>query len=59
MAVKDMAASKYLRSAHPSLDHLLPFHVAIGAAGGDEGKVLHKAFMLSMSMSAYSFGEAA
>ncbi|KAF9138555.1 hypothetical protein BGX30_009037 [Mortierella sp. GBA39] len=59
VAVKDMAESKYLRLAHPSLDHLLPFHVAIGAAGGDEGKVLHKTFMLSMSMSAYSFGEAA
>ncbi|KAF9935441.1 hypothetical protein FBU30_000039 [Linnemannia zychae] len=59
IAVKELAASKYLRQAHPSLDHLLPFHVAIGAAGADEGKVLHKAFMLSMSMSAYSFGEAA
>ncbi|KAF9081867.1 hypothetical protein BGX29_006174 [Mortierella sp. GBA35] len=58
-AVKDMAASKYLRLAHPSLDHLLPFHVAIGAAGGDVGKSLHKSFMLSMAMSAYSFGETA
>ncbi|KAG0367171.1 MAG: Extradiol ring-cleavage dioxygenase, class III enzyme, subunit B [Linnemannia gamsii] len=58
-AVKDMAASQYLRKAHPSLDHLLPFHVAIGAAGGDVGKALHKSFMLSMSMSSYSFGEAA
>ncbi|KAG0262036.1 hypothetical protein BG011_000389 [Mortierella polycephala] len=56
-AVEEMAQSKFLYSAHPSLDHLLPFHVAIGAAGSDKGKVLHKNFMLSLSESAYSFGE--
>ncbi|KAG0204666.1 hypothetical protein BGX28_003454 [Mortierella sp. GBA30] len=56
-AVEEMAQSKYLWSAHPSLDHLLPFHVAIGAAGGDKAKILHKNFILSLSESAYSFGE--
>ncbi|KAF9361494.1 hypothetical protein BGX26_002844 [Mortierella sp. AD094] len=56
-AVEEMAQSKYLWSAHPSLDHLLPFHVALGAAGSDKGKVLHKNFVLSLSESAFSFGE--
>ncbi|KAF9109167.1 hypothetical protein BGX27_007929 [Mortierella sp. AM989] len=56
-AIDEMAKSTYLWSAHPSLDHLLPFHVALGAAGGDKGKVLHKNFILSLSESAFSFGE--
>ncbi|KAG0371157.1 hypothetical protein BGZ54_009516 [Gamsiella multidivaricata] len=56
-AINEMAQSKYLRSAHPSLDHLLPFHVALGAAGEDKAKILHKNFFLSLSESAYSFGE--
>ncbi|KAF9916844.1 Syntaxin-6 [Lobosporangium transversale] len=56
-AVEEMAKSPHLYSAHPSLDHLLPFHVALGAAGEDKGKVLHKNFILSLSESAYSFGE--
>ncbi|KAG0305261.1 hypothetical protein BGZ98_004393 [Dissophora globulifera] len=56
-AVEDIAQSEYLRPAHPSLDHLLPFHVAIGAAGADKGKILHKNFALTLSESAFSFGE--
>ncbi|KAG0006622.1 hypothetical protein BGZ80_005206 [Entomortierella chlamydospora] len=56
-AIEEIAQSKYLSSAHPSLDHLLPFHVALGAAGGDKAKALHKNFMLSLSESAFSFGE--
>ncbi|KAG0239000.1 hypothetical protein BGX31_003123 [Mortierella sp. GBA43] len=56
-AIEEIAQSKHLRSAHPSLDHLLPFYVAIGAAGGDKGKILHKNFLLSLSESAFSFGE--
>ncbi|KAF8928748.1 Extradiol ring-cleavage dioxygenase, class III enzyme, subunit B [Dissophora ornata] len=56
-AIEEMAQSKHLWSAHPSLDHLLPFHVALGAAGEGKGKILHKNFMLSLSESAYSFGE--
>ncbi|CAO3564377.1 unnamed protein product [Mortierella alpina] len=56
-AIEEMAQSKYLWSAHPSLDHLLPFHVAIGAAGGDKAKILHKNMIVSLSESAYSFGE--
>ncbi|KAF9439294.1 hypothetical protein BGZ76_006023 [Entomortierella beljakovae] len=56
-AINEIAQSKSLWQAHPSLDHLLPFHVAIGAAGKDKGKVLHKNFMLSLSESSFSFGE--
>jgi len=56
-AIQELAQSNLLRLAHPSLDHLLPFHVAIGAAGGDHAKILHKRLYLSLSDSAFSFGE--
>ncbi|KAI1312663.1 hypothetical protein EDD11_002862 [Mortierella claussenii] len=56
-AVEEMAKSQCLYSAHPSLDHLLPFHVALGAARDDKAKILHKNFILTLSESAYSFGE--
>ncbi len=28
------------KAAHPSLEHLLPIHVAVGAAGSDVGERL-------------------
>ncbi|KAF9579683.1 hypothetical protein BGW38_003959 [Lunasporangiospora selenospora] len=56
-SVQVLANSEFLRPAHPTLEHLLPFHVALGAAGGDKAKILHKNFLLSLSESAFSFGE--
>ena len=48
----------YAREAHPTDEHLLPLHVAYGAAGeGARGRALHRSFTLgNLSMAAYAFG---
>ncbi|KAG0011714.1 hypothetical protein BGZ81_002036 [Podila clonocystis] len=56
-AVHDIANSPHLAAAHPSLDHLLPFFVAFGAAGADKARKLHSNNILTLSESAWSFGE--
>ncbi|MGF1610346.1 MAG: DODA-type extradiol aromatic ring-opening family dioxygenase [Kiloniellales bacterium] len=44
------------RQAHPSEEHFLPLHVALGAAGeGAQGRVLHRSFDGSLSMAAFAF----
>ncbi|KAJ2786032.1 hypothetical protein GGI15_001740 [Coemansia interrupta] len=55
-AVVDLAHSDYLRSAHPTLEHLLPLHVAVGAAkdAANVEKML-EAYQVSMSWSCYKF----
>ncbi|GAB7335269.1 hypothetical protein MBLNU13_g07678t1 [Cladosporium sp. NU13] len=45
------------RKAHPTFEHLLPVHVAAGAAGGDTGKQLWTLPEGSMSWAQYRFGE--
>ena len=42
---------------HPTDEHLLPLHVAYGAAGvGARGQALHRSFTLgNLSMAAYAF----
>jgi 4,5-DOPA dioxygenase extradiol len=47
------------RKAHPSFEHLLPVHVAAGAAGEDLGKQLWTMPEGSMSWAQYRFGEVA
>lgn len=44
--------------AHPTDEHLLPLHVAYGAAGaGACGRALHRSFTLgNLSMASYAFG---
>ncbi len=46
------------RDAHPTDEHLLPLHVAFGAAGkGARGKTLHRSFTSgNLSMATYAFG---
>jgi 4,5-DOPA dioxygenase extradiol len=46
-----------LRRAHPSLEHLLPLYVALGAAGaGTRAEVLHRGFAFgNLSLAAYRF----
>jgi 4,5-DOPA dioxygenase extradiol len=46
------------RDAHPTDEHLLPLHVAYGAAGdGARGRVLHRSYTLgNLSMASYAFG---
>lgn len=47
----------YARECHPTDEHLLPLHVAYGAAGeGARGRVLHRSFTAgNLSMAAYAF----
>lgn len=44
------------RQAHPSMDHLMPIHVAAGAAGEDEGRRLWTLHEGSMGWAQYRFG---
>ena len=48
----------YAAENHPSDEHLLPLHVAFGAAGeGARGRSLHRSFTLgNLSMASYAFG---
>lgn len=45
------------RSANPSFEHLLPLHVAAGAAGADLGKRLWTLHEAGMSYAQFRFGE--
>jgi 4,5-DOPA dioxygenase extradiol len=44
------------RFCHPTLDHWLPTLVAVGAAGTDEGVLLHEGFQYSLSTALVGFG---
>jgi 4,5-DOPA dioxygenase extradiol len=59
---KDMVAllrRSDARRAHPSFEHLLPVHVAAGAAGGDLGRQLWTLPEGSMSWAQFRFGDVA
>lgn len=45
------------RKAHPTFDHLLPVHVAAGAAGDDAGELVWTMQEASFAWSQYRFGE--
>ncbi|EHL00849.1 LigB subunit of an aromatic-ring-opening dioxygenase LigAB [Glarea lozoyensis ATCC 20868] len=45
------------RKAHPSVEHILPFHVAAGAADGDAGERLWTFPEGSLSWAQYRFGQ--
>jgi 4,5-DOPA dioxygenase extradiol len=45
------------KQAHPWMDHLMPVHVAAGAAGADKGKQLWTLHEGSMGWAQYRFGE--
>lgn len=45
------------RKAHPSFEHLLPIHIAAGAAGDDMGKQIWTMPEGSMSWAMYRFGD--
>ncbi|KAF9284996.1 hypothetical protein BGZ68_004260 [Mortierella alpina] len=57
VAIEAITQSELLSKAHTSLDHILPFYVAIGAAGGDKARILYKNRFGAMSETTYSFGE--
>ena len=44
---------------HPTEDHILPLHVALGAAEGDVGRRIHRSHAYAvLQMDAYAFGDA-
>lgn len=53
-------AGPYGRENHPTMDHILPLFVALGAGGPGPGKRLHRSTTYGiLAMDAYSFGEGA
>lgn len=46
------------RQAHPREDHLMPLHVAVGAAEGEPGRMIYaeEDFLGTISLSSYRFG---
>lgn len=46
------------REAHPTLDHILPFHIAAGAAGPDVGERIWTLPEKSLSWAQFRFGTA-
>lgn len=47
------------RQAHPTVEHILPIHVAAGAAGSDLGERLWTFSEASLGWAQYRFGEVA
>lgn len=47
------------REAHPTLEHILPIHIAAGAAGSDIGEQLWTFPEGSLSWAQYRFGKVA
>ncbi|KAI6713185.1 hypothetical protein JHW43_004270 [Diplocarpon mali] len=45
------------RSAHPTFEHLLPVHIGVGAAGGDQGKRLFSLVEGCFSWAQFRWGE--
>jgi aromatic ring-opening dioxygenase catalytic subunit (LigB family) len=45
------------RLAHPREDHLMPLLAAVGAAGGDKGRILLSESVMRIPMTSYVFGE--
>jgi 4,5-DOPA dioxygenase extradiol len=52
-----LARSQKGREAHPTLEHLLPIHIAAGAAGSDVGERLWTFPERSLSWAQYRFGD--
>ncbi|KAK0326239.1 hypothetical protein LTR82_002985 [Friedmanniomyces endolithicus] len=57
MAMSDLLKRSDARKAHPTFEHLLPVHVAAGAAGSDSGKQLWTMAEGSMAWGQFRFGE--
>lgn len=53
----DLLQRKDARLAHPTFEHLLPAHIAVGAAGADPGKQLFTFVEGPMAWAQYRFGE--
>lgn len=56
-AVVELVKRVDARQSHPHMDHLMPFHVAAGAAAEDNGKQLFTFWESSMSWAQYRWGD--
>ena len=52
----DWRSAPGARASHPTPEHLLPLHVAAGAAGDDEGRRTYADHLLGKPVSAFQFG---
>ncbi|GAA5799839.1 hypothetical protein HPULCUR_005258 [Helicostylum pulchrum] len=52
----ELSQHKHFRDCHPTAEHLVPFHVALGAAGEDKGKKLLQDYFSTLSWGSYAFG---
>lgn len=52
----DWAKAPQARFAHPREDHLLPLHVAVGAAGADAGTAIFNDALFGVKISSFKFG---
>ncbi len=55
-ALTDWTAGPQARWCHPREEHLLPLHVAAGAAGDDPGRIVFRDEVLGATVSAARFG---
>jgi len=53
----DLLTRPDARQAHPTFEHLLPIHIAVGASGEDQGKQLWTMAEASMAWAQYRFGQ--
>jgi 4,5-DOPA dioxygenase extradiol len=56
-ALRELLWHKTARPAHPTFEHLLPVHIAAGAAGEDKAKQLFTMTEMSFSWAQYRFGD--
>lgn len=52
----ELSQHRHFRDCHPTAEHLVPFHVALGAAGQDKGKKLLQDYFSTLSWGSYAFG---
>lgn len=55
--MEKLAERSDCRRAHPTVEHLLPLHVAVGAAGEDKGVELFEMLEGGMAWGLYRFGD--
>lgn len=52
----ELSQHRHFRNSHPTAEHLVPFHIAVGAAGEDTGKKLLTDYYSTLSWGSYAFG---
>jgi 4,5-DOPA dioxygenase extradiol len=52
----ELSQHKHFRDCHPTAEHLVPYHVALGAAGEDAGKKLLHEYYSTLSWGSFGFG---